>query len=250
MKNKYRLLKIFITIIILGFLLNFSLNRFDEKNIGNVSVHFLTAPNAEKVSFLDETRVKDFVFSQIPSKKVGDIDISSLEKKIREFPSVDSANVYLNLNGNLNVEVMQRVPVFRLSKGEDTFYVDTKGEEFPISKYYAHTVMLVSGDVERAEYQPLMTLIETIKKDDFLHRYFIGIRKEQGSYYMITHDGNFAVELGELENVDFKLIGFKTFVEKYLVSQPMHKYSKISLRFNNQIVTTLRAGYQPEKQEQ
>jgi cell division protein FtsQ len=41
---------------------------------------------------------------------VGDVDIPSLEKKLNELPAVDSANVYLNLNGKLNVDIKQRVP--------------------------------------------------------------------------------------------------------------------------------------------
>ena len=55
----------------------------------------------------------------------------------------------------------------------------------------------------------------------------------------MTSDGHFKVELGDLENIDFKVQGFKTFVEKYLVYQNPQKYKKVSVKYNNQIVTTL-----------
>ncbi len=47
------------------------------------------------------------------------------------------------------------------------------------------------------------------------------------------------VEIGDLDRIDFKVKGFKTFVEKYLVYQAPEKYSKISVKYDNQIVTTL-----------
>ena len=99
--------------------------------------------------------------------------------------------------------------------------------------------MLVMGDVDASEYQKLGQLVEKIDKDDFSKKYFIGIKKEKDNYNLLTSDGNYKVEIGDLENIDFKVKGFKTFVEKYLVYQNPNKYKKISVKYNNQIVTTL-----------
>ncbi|WP_313098381.1 cell division protein FtsQ [Epilithonimonas sp.] len=191
------------------------------------------------VYFIDEKDIKDLVKQYNPTRKIGDVKIPELEKKINENPFVDSANVYMNLNGNLNVDIKQRVPVFRLSKNGKDFYVDEKGVEFPISRNFSYPCMLVMGDVDASEYQELGKLIEKIDKDDFSKKYFIGIKKEKDNYNLLTSDGNYKVEIGDLENIDFKVKGFKTFVEKYLVYQNPEKYKKISVKYNNQIVTTL-----------
>ena len=191
------------------------------------------------VYFIDEKDIKDLVKQYNPTRKIGDVKIPELEKKINENPFVDSANVYMNLNGNLNVDIKQRVPVFRLSKNGKDFYVDEKGVEFPISRNFSYPCMLVMGDVDASEYQELGQLVEKIDKDDFSKKYFIGIKKEKDSYNLLTSDGNYKVEIGDLENIDFKVKGFKTFVEKYLVYQNPNKYKKISVKYNNQIVTTL-----------
>lgn len=191
------------------------------------------------VYFVDEKDIKDLVKQFNPTKKIGDVKIPELEKKINEIPFVDSANVYMNLNGNLNVDIKQRIPIFRLNKNGKDFYVDEKGIEFPISKNFSYPCMLVLGDVDASEYQELGKLIEKIDKDDFSKKYFIGIKKEKNNYNLLTSDGNYKVEIGDLENIDFKVKGFKTFVEKYLVYQNPNKYKKISVKYNNQIVTTL-----------
>lgn len=243
MKNKWRFLKIVVTVILFGFLLSFSLKRFSEKPVRKVSVKLLESPGESKVYFIDEKNVINYMRSATPTGKIGDVDIPTLEKKVRAFPSVDSGNVYLNLNGDLNVDIKQKIPAFRLRKSNADFYVDAKGNEFPLSKTYSHPCMLVTGDVARNEYVELATLIKKINEDEFSRNYFIGISKEGGSYHLLTNDGYYKVEIGTLQNIDFKVKGFKTFVEKYLVYQNPLKYKKISVRYDNQIVTTLNPAF-------
>ncbi len=241
MKNKFRILKILITVIIFGFLLSFSLKRFNNKPIENVTVKLAKTKNP--VYFIDEKEVKEIVKKANPTKRIGDIDIPELEKKLNLLPAVDSANVYLNLNGTLNLDIKQRIPVFRLSKGDQNFYVDEKGNEFPISKNYSYPCMLIRGDVKKSEYKKLAELVDKIDRDDFSKKYFIGISKEKESYNLLTSEGNYKVEIGDLDRIDMKVKGFKTFVEKYLINQNAEKYSKISVKYDNQIVTTLNPNY-------
>lgn len=138
MKNKYRILKIAITVIILGFLLSFSLKKFSGQKITDNKISVKMDNGKTPVYFVDEKDIREIVKKENPSGKVGDLNIPALEKKINNLPAVDSANVYLNLNGKLNLDIKQRVPVFRLNKEGRDFYVDEKGTEFPISKTYSH----------------------------------------------------------------------------------------------------------------
>lgn len=237
MKNKFRILKILITVIIFGFLLSFSLKRFNNKSMEKVSVNLIQTKHP--VYFIDEKDIREIVKKSNPEKRIGDINIPELEKKLNQLPAVDSANVYLNLNGNLHLDIKQRVPVFRLNKNGNDFYVDGKGTEFPISKNYSFPCMLVTGDVDKSEYIKLAELVDKIDRDDFSKKYFIGISKEKENYNLLTSQGNYKVEIGDLENINLKVKGFKTFVEKHLVYQEPEKYTKISVKYDNQIVTTL-----------
>ncbi|WP_174715425.1 cell division protein FtsQ/DivIB [Chryseobacterium arthrosphaerae] len=238
MKNKYRILKIVVTVIILGLLLSFSLKRFSSQKITDNKISVKMSEKTP-VYFVDEKDIREIVKKENPSGKVGDLNIPALEKKINSLPAVDSANVYLNLNGKLNLDIKQRVPVFRLNKDGKDFYVDEKGIEFPTSRTYSHPCMLITGNVQPDEYEKLAELVEKIDKDDFSKKYFIGISKYKDSYNLLTSEGNYRVEIGDLDNIDFKVKGFKTFVEKYLVYQDPQKYSMVSVKYQNQIVTTL-----------
>ncbi|MGZ5192466.1 MAG: cell division protein FtsQ/DivIB [Kaistella sp.] len=241
MKNKFRILKILITVIIFGFLLSFSLKRFNNKPMEKVSVKL--THTRQPVYFIDEKDIREIVKKSNPEKRIGDINIPELEKKLNQLPAVDSANVYLNLNGNLNLDIKQKVPAFRLNKNGRDFYVDEKGNEFPISKNYSFPCMLVTGNVAKSEYVKLAELVDKIDRDDFSKKYFIGISKEKEGYNLLTSQGNYKVEIGDLEKINLKVKGFKTFVEKHLVYQEPEKYSKISVKYDNQIVTTLNPNF-------
>lgn len=191
------------------------------------------------VYFVDEKEVKDLIKKENPSLTIGKLNIPVLEKTLNKIPAVDSANVYLNLNGNLNLDIKQRVPIFRIINGDQDYYVDAKGVAFPLSRNYSHPCMLVTGDVKKSEYVKLASLISKINADDFTKKFFIGISKKKNSYSLLTSEGNYNVELGDLDNIDFKINGFKAFVTKFLVDADPEKYSQISLKYNNQIVTTL-----------
>jgi len=242
MKNKYRILKIAITVILLGFLLSFSLKRFGSQKITDNKIS-VKMNEKTPVYFIDENDIRNIVHKENPSRNVGDLDIPALEMKINSLPAVDSANVYLNLNGKLNLDIKQRVPVFRLNKDGKDFYVDEKGIEFPISRSYSHPCMLVTGNVQPDEYQKLAELVEKIDKDDFSKKYFIGISKYKDDYNLLTSEGNYKVEIGDLDNIEFKVKGFKAFIEKYMVYQDPQKYNMISVKYQNQIVTTLNPNF-------
>ncbi|MGZ5273314.1 MAG: cell division protein FtsQ/DivIB [Kaistella sp.] len=184
MKNKFRILKILITVIIFGFLLSFSLKRFNNKPMEKVSVKL--THTREPVYFIDEKDIREIVKKSNPEKRIGDINIPELEKKLNQLPAVDSANVYLNLNGNLNLDIKQKVPAFRLNKNGRDFYVDEKGNEFPISKNYSFPCMLVTGNVDKSEYVKLAELVDKIDRDDFSKKYFIGISKEKEFDVLLT----------------------------------------------------------------
>ena len=243
MKNKYRILKIAITVILLGFLMNFSLKRFSNKKISDDMVSVKLNDTDTQVYFIDEKDIKKMVDKNVPSKRIGDIDIPTLEKNIKNLPSVDSANVYMDLNGHLHLDIRQRIPVFRLNYKDQDFYVDRKGVQFPISLTYSHPALLVTGKIDKEDYPQIIDLVDRIEEDEFCKKYFIGLTKQNGRYFLLTSDGRYKVELGDLENIEFKIKGFKTFAEKHLVYENPEKYTKISVRYDNQIVATLNPNF-------
>ena len=101
MKNKYRFLKIIFVAGVWIFLLRFSLQRFNNRPVEDIVVKML---QKEPVSFINDKIVREIIRRENPTNRIGDLNILSLERAIRAMPMVDSANVYLKLNGQLNLD--------------------------------------------------------------------------------------------------------------------------------------------------
>ena len=69
MKNKFRILKILVTVITFGFLLSFSVKRFNDKPMEKVTVILSRTKNP--VYFIDEKDIKELVKKSNPTKKIG-----------------------------------------------------------------------------------------------------------------------------------------------------------------------------------
>lgn len=236
MKNKYRILKIILLLGILGYTLYFSLKRFNETKIQKIVIEM---EQKEPVYFLTQNDIRELIAQVDPDFTCGGLNVRDLERNIRKKSAVDSANVHLGLNGCLSINIFQKIPMLRVQNGENNYYLDEKAERFAISKNYSHPTLLAEGNIKTKEYADLVNLVKFINSDAYLKKYFIGIRKiNQGLFVLKTHNGNFNVELGDMKNIEVKLLGFKSFLEKHLAFEDPQKYSKISLKYNNQIVAT------------
>jgi cell division protein FtsQ len=238
MKNKYRILKIALVLGLLGFLLAFSLDRFAHQKIKQVHIAF---KQKQLVYFVNEYDVKADLKKINPNKIIGQMEVPLLEKQLNKNHWVDSANVYLQLNGDLHIDVYQKMPILRLKRAKKDLYLDEQGKSFPVSDVFTQNCLMVEGKIKPEEYPDLIALAKNLAQDAFMKHYVVGISKTATNHYeLLTNGGAFKIELGPLEHQDLKLKGFKSFVEKILVHQDQSLYEKISLRYENQIVTTLR----------
>jgi len=236
MKNKYIILKILLIILSLGFLLWFSLNRFWNQE-PKLKIRFA---DETPIFFINNSTIHNIVTKINPSNKIKNINIGELEKTLMNLPSVKYTNVYLESNGTLNIEVKQKVPIIRINNSGNQYYLDDSGNKFPLSKEYSHSCMLVSGNIHEEDYIKLIILVKKINASNFYRNYFIGINKYNDDYILFTNEGYFKVQFGDLENIDLKLIKLKIFIEKHLNNKNYKKYKQISVKYNNQIVATLR----------
>lgn len=242
MKLKYRFLKIFLLIISLGFLMNFATQRHNNKEIHKIQIHI---ENSDKVHFVTEPMVKNII--NISSKngkkalKIKDIDIIKTEQNLDANPFVIQSNVYIDLEGIVNVTVSQKIPVVRIKTANEEFYLDQQGNKFPLSKNFSFPCLMVSGDIKPDEYVNLTYLCKLISVDNLFKNHIIAIEKDKRkSYNFLLNIPGVYIEYGDLANSPQKLTNLKEFYKQYLDYVGFNAYKKISLKYDNQIVATKR----------
>ena len=75
----------------------------------------------EPVFFINDKIVREIIRKENPTNRIGDLNILSLERAIRAMPMVDSANVYLKLNGQLNLDIAREFLFFGFQKKINLF---------------------------------------------------------------------------------------------------------------------------------
>ena len=217
-------------------------------------------------NFVDIQDVRTMVENKVgpvEGKPISSINISMLEKIINTNPFISDAEVFSTIDGSINIEVKQRVPVLRvMNMRDESFYIDDQGVFMPLSDKYAARVPLASGFIFDTESERKVTLYDGDNRDTSLkitridevfhvadyisHDEFWSAQIEQiyvnekSEIELIPRVGNQNIILGNADQLDRKFKKLFLFYKEGLNKTGWNKYSTINLKYENQVVCTKR----------
>lgn len=179
-------------------------------------------------------------------KTVASIDLRKLERRVENSGIIRDCQAYLDLKGNLILDVKVYKPVARIL-GNSRFpdrYMDENGHFFPVSKNFTPTVLLLSGEyfrdkkgLESSGNKDLLNLVNTITADEFwnaqITRIDVDRRKEIKMEPLL---GENIIEFGRPEKVQTKLEKLMVFYKKILPREQWSTFKHISVKYDGQIV--------------
>jgi len=192
---------------------------------------------------------------RILGQPVRNVRVTDIEKRINALRELKVAEVYMAIDGSLNVYVDQRNPVMRVMPDEGgDFFIDEEGYVFRKRNLYTPRLHIIGGNINitRAMIDSLSVLDTAIKHTilkDVYH--FVRYINEDGFWSaqidqiyvdgrneidLIPRVGNHTVHLGTFENYKGKLRNLEAFYDKVLPAVGWNKYSDINLEFRDQIV--------------
>lgn len=190
---------------------------------------FLTHEMVDKLLIQNQQSVKN------QAKSV--IDLQGLEKNVLSNPYIESATVFLTVDGLLTTVVKQREPIFRVNTKSMSYYVDIHGVKVPLSINFSARVPLLTGKIKEKDFVEITNLIKKINKDDFLKKEIIGIDKISNEEYVLSaRSGKYKIEFGHLVDIDVKFKKLKAFYNKALIDKTIHQYKTINVKYHNQVV--------------
>lgn len=237
MRINWNLIKIIVLTICLTALWSFSNARNAARNVDGLTVIF----TGEDQLFLTADMVNKLLIQKygsltnVPKEKV---DLKTIEQVITANEMVESAQVYLTVNGELTSKIEQRQPIGRV-EGNSKFYLDREGKRMPFSKNYSARVPIITGKITGPSLEDVYTILNYINTDDFLRKNIIGIHiEDEGQYQLKFRIDSFVVRLGGVDNLEKKFNNFKAFYAKATKDRTLKEYQIVSLEFNNQVVCT------------
>lgn len=194
-------------------------------------------------------------------KLVSGLDTDSMERVLNRCDYLESAECFVSNTDRLVIEVRQFMPVMRVyDRGDGSvYYVNRRGKKMVVDGRYHIDVPVVEGDFTGG-FKPLrlLPLINHVERDTSL----VGlvsmytVRDSNNVCFVPTICGHI-VNLGRVESLESKFRKLKLFYDKVLPRKGWDAYTEISLKWDYQVVGTLRskkspyiASYNPEEDEQ
>lgn len=241
MKMKIKLVKLLFGVLLFIFLVSFSAKRHACKPVSDIQI---TIDHSSKNRFVNDELIRKILDGKalkVSSMPLGNLDIFKIEKTLNQNPFIKEAQVYKDVDGKLQVKIKQKMPIMRVNTGNEEYYLSDELTKIPLSNLYSAEVILAGGAIEKSDFEGLKMLLDFVSADKLLKKHIIAVKKEgPNSFILLVNKGDYIIEFGELNNFDEKFEKLKLFYDQYLSKVGMDYYSKINLKFNNQIVATKR----------
>jgi len=226
----------------------------------------ISIQNPGENRFVDEEDIRNYFNERrdaILNSEMGNVDLHRLEKVLNAHPAVEKADMSVDVNGDMKIEVKQRTPLVRvINMDGESYYIDTRSMLMPLSDQYTARVLVVSGNIyesysrrytfsvkeieanenlkEVSMLDEIYRMAEHIANDTVLsgliHQVSVTAEKE---FEMVPAVGDHVIKFGSATDMAEKFEKLKVFYKDGLSkTDNWNKYSVISLKYKNQVVCT------------
>ena len=167
-----------------------------------------------------------------------DIDLTEMEASLLKLSMIKSVKCYFATNGDVNVAVTQRVPVFRVMAEGRSYYIDNERKRMSTSIKFSAYVPVVTGNVNfEFATTNLYDFIVYLQSESRWRSAFTQIYVyPDNKVELVPRVGDFVVKMGSLDRYESKLEKLDKFLEVLPKYHSWDKYSVINLEFRDQVV--------------
>jgi cell division protein FtsQ len=219
---------------------------FTEQRLSLLTFHGVRVSIADSLEshFITRSEVTEILSKKgirTTGNKLKDLNRDEVKNTVKTLPGVKDALVYSTPDGTLFIRVWQRKPVMRYVGPFSSFYIDTDGREMALSENYSARVLMVTGAGEKKFLtDSLFKMVKAIRSQSFLDALIEEILvNPDHTLEIIPRVGDNRIFFGDAGNYEWKLAKLKVFYEKGLPNVGWDRYSRIDLRYSNQVVGKL-----------
>lgn len=205
---------------------------------------------------------KDAVLAELDSichnANIGTVNMMAIGNRLKSQPWIEHSSSFVDLGGNLNVNIKEYHPVLRVfGRNGNTAYLTEEGMLLPQSAGFTPYVLIASGnfDLESASLRHrlcdtveadrnligAMKVFEAIGRNEFMSNSIGQIYcNRNNEYEIVARDIDARIMLGDTCNLDDKLTRLEIFMKQKTGSSEITEMKTINLKYKNQVVCTKR----------
>ncbi len=222
----------------LGVSLWFTERQMEQLTFHEVVVSITDSLESHFIAPAEVTEVLARKGIQTTGNRLSDLNREEVKNAVTTLSGVKDALVYSTPDGVLYISVSQRTPIMRYVGPFSSFYLDTEGQEMALSPRYTARVLIVTGDGNKNFLKDsLFRVVNAIRAEVFLDALVeeVAVGPDH-TLEFIPRVGDFRIFFGDAGNYEWKLTKLKVFYEQGLPNVGWDRYSKIDLRYSNQVV--------------
>lgn len=186
---------------------------------------------------------------QLIGRNLKQININEIENALKVNPYIAFAKVYVDMNGEIRIEIKQRKPVLRIiNSGGQDYYIDKDGLKMPMSSNFTANVLVATGYILERYTGKVDTLITLLAADLYKTALFFkndtlwDAQIEQiyvnakNDIELIPRVGNQRIVLGNADSLEVKMNNLLGFYKQAMPKLGWNAYKTINLKYANQIV--------------
>ncbi len=252
-------------LLLCGFIVTLGFVNSEQKAVPCKGIDIAIDHTTEN-NFIDESDIKTILYDKgdsLVGHALSTLNITQMEKVIRNNPFVENAEVYETIDGEINIEVKQRTPLLRIFNAwNESFYIDEYGTFMPLSEKYSANVLVVNGYIndrfkirtlqffteehidttyKKTIIDDLFQMAKFIEKDDLLKSLIVQVYvNEEGEIELTPRVGNHQILFGDITDMGEKFKKLVVLYQKGLSKTGWDQYKTINLKFKDQVVCTRR----------
>lgn len=255
MKKFWRILKKILTITftlscsaLFIIVLTSAVKKQDELTCKNLQVKI---DYDSGLAFLNEGEISERINflsgENIIGRQLSKIDFHTLEKEIEKNPYVCDAEIFVDHEQNVIINIIQKRPILRVINSDaESYYISEKNDHMPLNENFSMHLPIALGYVNMHMNPHRDSLVENnlyvlanfIEHDVFLHALVDQVYVYENSEFdLIPKTGNHNIHFGiASENMADKFKRLKIFYRDGLTRTGWFKYKSINLKFDGQVV--------------
>jgi cell division protein FtsQ len=204
--------------------------------------------------FVSENTIANIIYSKAPRIKrslLDTVNTDRLERYVEKHPWVKKAEIFktYSLNdslkkvGKLNVRIIQKEPFIRVMSNNGGYYLTEDGATMPFSPHYTPKVIVVTGNTPKEYMKTEITeFVKYINSKPFWKAQIqqIHIRGDK-ELILVPRVGSHLILFGAPDKFDLKFRNLMAvYKEGFTKYGTWNKYKYVNLKFDNQVVCTLK----------
>lgn len=203
--------------------------------------------------------LKDDQVNTDKQQPVREVNFGKLERVMENNPYVENAELFVDVNGIIQVNIRQRTPILRVINNQGVgYYLDEHASKMPLSSKFTARVPVATGNIlagaensnnhDSVTLQKLYSLAAFINRDTFLTSLIEQIVvNNQREFELIPSLGNHTILLGDIDELNEKFSKLKIFYRDGLNHVGWNNYSQVNLKYRNEVYCTKRTISEPVK---